>query len=295
MQRPVWAIDRSLAEELAAALGWAPDDGVAVLARAIPEHVPCGSTAKLAAMAAGEVPPGADAETLARRILGHLRTGEPTPTWSCWVVATVMAALVETLGTGSPSGSSSGSTWAEVVAMRRIDDRSPVVDIHSAVLVPDGDGIWVCDPFFGSAVSVAGEFPSGASGTTWGPHRFGPTTAAVRLETDQRWTHDVHLAAWPQGLRYRSLAPALDRQDVHAFCAISVAHSGVPFRPYARINHCDGVTSMAEDAHGRIRLATGSPAIDAVDPSGWEETEAHFDSWEEAIVAFAERTNLRIT
>lgn len=50
----------------ASSLDWAPADGVAALAARLPERIPAGSTAKLAAIARGHVPPGADVDDLAR-------------------------------------------------------------------------------------------------------------------------------------------------------------------------------------------------------------------------------------
>ena len=50
------------------------------------------------------------------------------------------------------------------------------------------------------------------------------------------WYLDAHLARWEQGCSYRAVAPSLDRCDVHAFCAVSATHSGVPMRGYARLH-----------------------------------------------------------
>ncbi|MCU1352383.1 MAG: hypothetical protein JWM05_1592, partial [Acidimicrobiales bacterium] len=146
-----WRIDAGLARDLSAAVGWRPADGVAALMGRLPERVPCGSTAKLDAMAAGAVPPGADAGGLARRVVEHRAAladrpagGAPTPSWSCWVTATLAATLLVDAEVGP----------VRVAAVRRVDERSPVVDLHAAVLVDDGAESWLGDPYFGLAVRV---------------------------------------------------------------------------------------------------------------------------------------------
>ncbi|CAN5820870.1 hypothetical protein BH23ACT2_BH23ACT2_18980 [soil metagenome] len=285
-----WLIDRALALDLAAALGWSPDDGVPALAALLPARVPCGSTAKLAAMDAGEVPPGSDPEAIARRILDHLAAlasapagGAPSPSWSCWVLATVMAALVETSGLGA----------TRVAATRRIDDRSPVVDFHSSVLVdgsgPTGHETWLCDPYFGTALTMPTD-PGGATEVTLTGRR-----ARVALEEEGRWTLEVALARWSSGLRYRVFAPVLDRGDVHALCAVSVSHSGVPSRPYARLHGAEGVLDVREDDVGAGVVADWRWPGRA-EPAGRRlgtTTTVHL-CWAEAADTFADRTGVRI-
>lgn len=280
-----WAIDRALAAELSAALGWRPADGAPALAELLPRRVPCGSTAKLEAVAAGEVPPGADPGPLARIILDHLdgaRTGgEATPSWSCWVLSTVMAALVDAGGAGS----------ARVAATRRIDDAAPLVDIHSSVLVTEDrrDGAatrtWLCDPYFGSAVAL--------------PDEPGPVAevgrplvhARAEREADGRWTHGVRLARWDRELRYRVLAPEVDAGDVRAFCAVSVTHSGVAARPYVRLHEPDAIVDVRVDEHGtgicsdwRVPGADGPAPPQVVETAGWAD----------AVAAFTARTGVAV-
>ena len=286
-----WRIDAGLAADLATALGWSPDQGVAPLARRLPERVPCGSTAKLEAMAEGRVPPGADPEALAVAILGHLGGGGggpgptvPSPSWTCWVLATVMAALVDTLGPAP----------ARVAALRRIDDRSAAVDLHSAVIVDEGDHTWICDPYFGAAVPTDAAPDRGP--TPWSSNAGDRSDPPARLrfapETNGRWTLEVAFVAWPDPLRYRSLAPVLDRTDVEAVCAISVSHSGVAFRPYARLNHPAGVISANQDADGTAHVTRWAPSSGA---SGATTTAVqHVASWSEAAAAFAIETGSAI-
>jgi hypothetical protein len=288
-----WLIDRVVAADLGAALGWSPEQGAARLATLLPERVPCGSTAKLAAMAAGEVPPGADPEAMARSILDHLNEradapagGAASPSWSCWVLATVMAALVETSGSGP----------VRVAGTRRIDDRSPVVDIHSAVLI-DGQGddglrhegltSELCDPYFGTSLPL----PTVSGETTEvglaGRH------ARVELERDGRWTHEVRMGRWTGGLRYRVFAPVLDRGDVHALCAVSVSHTGVPSRPYARLHLADGVLDVREDDTGAGVVTHWRPPGPGRDREALTTT-AERPTWNEAAEDFAGRTGVRI-
>lgn len=256
-----WRIDPGLASDLAEAIGWSPTDGAGALTGRLPERVPAGSTAKLAAVARGEVPPGADGDGLARVVLDHQRAwdrrpdgGAPSPSWSCWVFTTLMASLVDWADLGP----------VRVAGVRRIDERAPVVDYHAAVVVGDGAEPLICDPYFGTSVALPPE-PGRANlvETTI-------ATATAERGPDGAWFLESHLAHWEHGCRYRLLAPALDRGDVHAFCAVSVTHSGVPSKPYARL-HVDG---RVVDAVARAEAGV---------------------TWEEAAEAFAASTGVRIT
>lgn len=281
--RSPWAIDRGLAAELSAALGWRPGDGAPALAELLPRRVPCGSTAKLEAVAAGSVPPGAEPGPLARTILGHLNGagGGPTPSWSCWVHSTVMAALVEA-GGGGP---------VQVAATRRIDDGAPLVDVHSSVLVTEdlGNGtgtvVWLCDPYFGSALALPDE--PGAIGEGERPL----VHARAEREPGGRWTHAIRLARWDLELRYRVLAPELDTDDVRAFCAVSVSHSGVAARPYVRLHDPDAIVDARVDEHGTgICTDWRIPGADVPATSPVVETA----SWPEAAAAFTARTGVAV-
>lgn len=282
-----WQIDRAVAEELAAALDWSPADGIVRLARLLPERLPTGSTAKRAAVAAGQVPPGADADDLARRVIGHLTAADgsggvrESPSWTCWVTTTVMAALVDTLDIGR----------TEVAALRRVDDRSPVVDLHSVLTVTIDGSTWVCDPYFGAVVEL--DEPDG-DGVTDGldGEDDAPSRAAATIEPDGRWTFAVRLRVWGHGLRYRVLAPSLDRGDVHALCAVSVEHSGAPWRPYARLHRSDGIDTVRVGDDGEARLSQWSWSVPGEAPT--EQASTH-PAWPEAVAAFAEVTGVRIT
>ncbi|HEX2578567.1 MAG TPA: hypothetical protein VHK88_19645 [Aquihabitans sp.] len=279
MGRQPWRIDPGLARDLGAALEWTGDDGLDALVERVPERVPCGSTAKLAAMSVGEVPPGADVEDLARRVVEHRTSlassspgGGPTPSWSCWVTATLTAALAADAELGA----------VRVAAIRRIDDRAPVADLHAAVVVGDGDGAWIGDPYFGVATRLPAEPGEASSAATATGH------VTVRRDEGERggWTLDLGLVTWDGELRYRPLAPDLDRGDVRAVCAISVTYTGVPHRPYARL-HVDGeVVDVREDERG-IALVTRRSAPDTI------ATTEHA-TWAEAADDFAARTGVRV-
>lgn len=298
-ERP-WSIDPELASDLAAALSWAPADGAGVLARRFAERIPTGSTAKLAAVAEGRVPPGAEVDALAHQILGGLRGDRrESPAWTCWVVSSVFASIVDTLGPGT----------ARVAALRRIDDRSPVVDIHSVVIAEgaaersDEASTWVCDPYFGTAVALPGALldvdePSAArraSPIALATHASPPDehagACAVTLEDDGRWTFEVRLRIWEGWLRYRVLAPQLDRADLAAFCAISATHSGAPDFAYARLHRPGGMDTVRVDPDGTTtcsRRSWDGPA----GPVSDERTTVR--TWPEGVAAFAAATGVTI-
>lgn len=276
-----WALDRGLAADLTEALGWDPTDGPVALAERLPHRVLCGSTAKLAAIRAGRIPPGADVADLARTVLAvdRARRSEPpadSPAWSCWVLATLHAALVETVGLGP----------ARVAAVRRIDEGPDVapVDFHSAVVVAVDGGRVVCDPYFGLGLDLP---PEGAGPNVAGP---GPGLAEIDPGSDGRWELAVRLARWDQSFRYRVVAPDLDAGDVRTLCAISVQHSGVPSRPYARIHVDDAVLEVQEAGSGSFVAQRWGQDIAA----GAEPIEREvFDRWDDAVDRFARWTALR--
>lgn len=276
-----WQIDLGLAADLAAALGWSPDQGAAALAVLLPERVPCGSTAKLAAMARGEVPPGSDADGLARAVLDHQLVwagrpegGAPSPAWSCWVFTTLMASLLDWGDLGP----------VQVVGLRRVDERAPVVDFHAAVAVGDGPSPLICDPYFGTAVELPAE-PGTANSTV-----LGPATATAQRDPDGAWHLDAQLAEWSQSSRYRVVGPWLDRGDVRAFCAVSATHSGVPARSFARL-HLDGrVATAVAHLDGSAR----AERLERGDDGQVVRTGEEHATWAEAVDAFARWTGVRI-
>ena len=272
-----WRIDAGLARELGDAIGWRPDDGVAALPPLMPAAMPMGSTAKLAAIAAGEVPPGADPGALARRALDHLgdRAAAPagpsaSPSWSCWVASTVMAALVDGAGLGP----------VHVAATRRSDPGAPMVDFHAAVQVVDDGVTWVCDPYFGAAVALPSE--AGATATAVGPLGV----ASAERSADGGWTFDLGWDVWDVVLRFRLFGPALDPGDVQAMAAVSVTHTGVPLRPYARLHLGDEIADASEAADGTGVLHSWTREAGR--------SEQVVGSWDEAVEVFAEHTGVRV-
>ena len=280
-----WKIDGGVARDLAEVLGWRGDDGPAALAALMPTAIPMGSTAKLAAITAGEVPPGADPDGLARQILGSLvppeggpaGSGGPggapvaSPSWSCWVACTVMAALIDATDLGR----------VEVAATRRSDAGAPMVDFHAEVVVGGGDDpTWICDPYFGVAVALpeaVGE--RSASIVTIG-------SAAAGRGADGGWALEVALHAWDVELQFRRFGPALDRDDVRAMAAISATHSGVPLRPYARLHPGDRIVDVSESAEGTGRLHVWTEA------GGRQEQVV--SNWSVAVASFAGQTGVEV-
>ena len=255
-------------------VGWSPEDGVERLAIRIPEVVPCGTTAKLTAVEAGEVPPGADADAVARAIIRDLRADPVrSPAWSCWVSAALMASLLEDADLGP----------VRVAAVRRIGDGAAIVDLHAAVVASDStaaDRWFVTDPHFGLAVRM----PTPDEPATTAELPLG--LAAARLEDDGRLRFDVHLGRWAAPLRYRLLAPDLDRDDVRAICAISVQHSGVAARPMIRLHQPDAIVEVRTDEEGVGLVDHWAPTADG---TGTRTITTHA-TWDDAVADFADRT-----
>lgn len=254
-----WVGDRALVGELASVLGWDPADGLDRLVAALSRGVVAGSTAKLAAMRRGEVPPGADPQAIARSLLAAASGTEAHHAWSCWPMTTVAATLVATAGLGR----------ARVVALRRIDRRSPPFDVHSAVLVETSGTTWLVDPYFSVVLGGPGADPvETVDRGAW----------AMRTdEPDERWSLRVASGRWPDQLRYRVLGVDLDAGDVAALCAVSTTHSGTPFRPTARVRTADSLVEAwaTEAGAGGVRERRwGSPdglwgAADRLDLASW--------------------------
>jgi hypothetical protein len=231
------------------------------------------------------VPPGDDPEALARQIVGHLHArvdpplaGAASPSWSCWVTASITAALATSVGLGPVA----------LAATRRTDDRAPTADFHAAVVVGEGADAWLCEPYFGVALPLPEEPGRGAAVD------LGSVAADVVRTTDHGWDLNVRLATWSAGLSYRLLAPALDRDDVRALCAVSVSHTGVPNRPYARLHADGGALDVHEDAQGAgvVRHPVRPPSAPAGAPATLETTT--YPDWVGAADDFAARTGVRI-
>ncbi len=278
-----WQIDRGVAQDLGGFLGWRSGDGPEALVAALGARLPAGSTAKLDAVRRGAIPPGADPELLARQILGDVEAGRPMWAWSCWVYATLFAALVETADIAT----------ADVVATRRFDDRSPLVDFHSAVLVDDGTTTILSDPFF---VAV---LPGPGAAETEAVHQG--VWARRTDEAHGSWSYIVGSGRWVQRLQYRRFSVALSNDDVRALCAISVTFSGVPAVPTARLWRTDEVVEASvrdpESTPGPpravARLQTWRWSAPG-DPWRGHHHETDHDSWAQAVDAFTARTGVTL-
>jgi hypothetical protein len=231
-------------------------EGVGALIEGLAQTMPTGSTTKLAAIAQGRVPPGADPTAVAEAWLE-----QPGWAWSCWAASTLFAALV----------AGSGGLRAEVVGARRIDPAAPPVDIHSVVVVDDGECRWLTDPYFGVG-PIAEPGGDQIRPGSWGEAFTDGTT----------WWTACGSAAGRSVARYRTFTHPLTSGDVEALCRVSVTHSGVSPRPRAHLATPDGSMSATEDRDGRVvlrrwRLPPGQvwgadPQVEAV-PS-WAEAEA---------------------
>lgn len=252
-------------------VGWEPRSGPTALLAALADQVPAGTTAKLAAVAAGEVPPGADPEGTARRILADREAGTPTPAWSCWALSTLMAALLDL-----------GDHPAEVVGLRRIDGAAPPVDVHSVVVSTEAAGPVVCDPYFASVVAGPGR------GGGEAVHR-GVWARVVEEADSARWTYEVSRGRWANPLRYRSLAPTVDPGDVAALCAVSVTHTGVPPGPNASLRR----TPVATDAFVHREGGAAVREWREGDPVDHERITEHPD-WAAAAADMGARTGIAL-
>jgi hypothetical protein len=255
----VFALPDDLARACAARAGAPlPTDtaGAALLLEHLAQTMPTGSTTKLAAIARDEVPPGADPVAVAEAWLA-----QPGWAWSCWGISTLYAALVERAGT---------SLRAEVVGARRIDPSAPPVDVHSVVVLHEGDRQWLTDPYFG-----IGPIPAP------GGDRIRPGSWGEAFLEGPTWWTACGSAAGRSVARYRTFTHALTPGDVEALCRVSVTHSGVSPRPRAYLATPDGSMSATEDREGRVvlrrwRLPAGQvwgadPAVDAL--ASWADAE----------------------
>jgi hypothetical protein len=235
----------------------APTDvaGAGALVGRLARTFPGGTTAKMEAMAAGDVPPGADPAAVVAEW-----TARPGLAWSCWAAATVFAALVH----------AGDRLRADVVGARRIDLTAPPVDVHTLVVLHDGDRTWVADPYFGVPPIAA------PGGTATRPGVWGAAAA-----DGAAWRTAAARCSARSVLRYRSITLPLDRADVEAFCRISVTHTGVSPRPWAQLLTDDGGVVAAVDRSGAVLVrrwtglcsAWGSVPSVSVLPS-WTEAEA---------------------
>lgn len=266
-----WRMDAGVARDLAELVEWTPGEGPVALVGALADHIPVGTTAKLEAVATGDVPPGANPEAIARRVLDDRAAGRPGPSWSCWAMSSLMAALGQTVA----------DVPAQLAAVRRIDERSPPVDLHSVVVV---DGA-ICDPYHCAVL------PGPGGPQSEGVHRG--VWAQRTDEPDGRWSFEVAHGRWSTRLRYRLLARVTDGGDVAALCAISATHSGLPPRPIACVWRADvAVDAFVHEAGGAAVREWRRATPGAV----WEGTESRTEhpSWASAVEDLSARTGLSV-
>lgn len=258
-----WSLPDDLADKVLGQLGLSPPrnlDDVALLVEQLGRRMPRGSTAKLRDMAAHRRPTGDDPATAAE---GWLT--DPRIAWTCWATSTLTAALVHT-----------GPLEAQVMGVRRRGDDAPPVDVHSVVLLRDGNRRWVCDPHFG-----VGPVPL-RGGVHSRPALFG----ALSARPDGRFDWTVGGPPFSNALAYRSLTGPLDRADVAMFCQISVTYSGVRRRPFALLLLPDGSgTLRAEDVDEppELRLWRGPAADPAAPTTGAAPEIFHLASWDDGM------------
>ena len=190
-----FSIPDELADELCTRLGVARPrglDDVAPLYRAWAEHVPFDAIAKSVAMRTGDPMPGA---AFARQ---WLETGLGG---TCWGHTSTMAAILEGAGARCRVG----------LDRLVVDDR---VDLHSFVVVEDGDRRLSCDIPHCSGTPMPVE--PGARGTH-------PAYPVGYRDDEGRVVHDYprQSADEPMTGTYVVLSTDLDAGDVRAFCEIS--------------------------------------------------------------------------
>lgn len=188
---------------------------VATLYRQWCARIPFDTIAKSIALDEGTVPPGADAVEVVER---WLATGVGS---ACWGHCTAFAGVLGAVGIESR------------IAVDRAVRQDGVVDFHSFVIAAHEGRDWAFDHIH--AVDDPLPFEVGVEGS------HGPYTAGFRLE-DGRMCHWYTNPERPDAdERYLVLSTDLDLDDVRAFCAISVQHSGVRVgRLYTRRFPADG-------------------------------------------------------
>lgn len=249
----LWHLPGDLATEVLDRLGLAPPmtgADVEDLVERFGARVPRGSTAKIRDVENGRRPAGEDPSAVAEGWLTDPRTA-----WTCWAVSTLTAALVHT-----------GSLQADLLGLRRTDDRSPAVDVHSVLAITDGDERWICDPHFGvGLIPIEG-----------GRFARPGVEASLTLRGDGRFGWAVKVSGIPGHLSYRSLTEPLDDSDVAMFCDVSVAHSGMTARPSAMLLLSDGLASLRAETWTdppELRLWRGpgadNDAFEVRHPESW--------------------------
>lgn len=230
---PHLRLPEALAGRVEDRLGLDDGDGVAAVVDRARRVVLAGTTEKLAAVAAGRVPPGVDPTAIWEDVVAPDADGA-VRSWACWPLCTGIGALLI----------HRGHDVAISVEQRR-GPGTPIVDLHSVLRV-DGD---LVDPYLGPSMPV----PPG--------HDVSAPDAWASWLPDERGRGD-HLGVRAGGstFRYRTLVDDLDTAELAAFCAISADHSGAPRQRTAHWCSDAGLVTVKERADGiaEVRLARGT-------------------------------------
>ena len=220
-------VDESLAREVLAAIGAAPDDDVEAITDRFRAWLPAGSTAKWRAVDGGDVPPGTDP-----RAALVARLGGASESWSCWPYCTGLGGVLAAVG----------HDVRIAVEHLRAGQQVPPVDYHS-VLVVDGE---LVDAYLGPSAPIA----PGHDVTR--PDAWGAWIPGARPD-------HLGVRGGSSPFRYRQLADHLDRRDVAAFCEISVTHSGVGRRRTAHVMVGGQLRFVreADDGTAELRVTEG--------------------------------------
>lgn len=179
-------------------------ESVDKLLYALIRRMPRGNETKLLALAAGEIPPGADPVEVAETWLAH-----PHRSWGCWGSGTLFAALLKR----SPF-----IAEVNVVASRRCLLSTAEIDIHAQVTYTAADGTeWVCDPHFGIGSMRA-------TGDT--SVRLGIRAEIIPADTGFRTL--ITVPYQKNVMIYKEMSKPLDPYDALMFSKISTVWSGVP-------------------------------------------------------------------
>jgi hypothetical protein len=218
--------------------------GVKALFRAWCASVPIDNVAKEEARREGGLPPGDDPAQVAGDLLAMGLGG------TCWAHSSLLAGLLTAAGARA------------TVGLDRMVRDDGIIDFHSFAVLHEDGGPWVLDPVWPTGDPLP--LRAGARGT----HPVVP----VGLDADGlRLWHWAEPGAWR--VRYAVLSTVLDRDDVRAWCQVSLRHSGVPARILnLRRNPPDCVEATLTAAHPGARVAPGELVVRRRTAGGVEET-----------------------
>jgi hypothetical protein len=227
-----------LAEALCAHLGVGlPGDaaGVAALFRAWCTAVPVDNVGKEEARVAGGIPPGDDPVQVAEELLATGLGG------TCWSHSTGLAGILTAAGARA------------TVGLDRMVRDDGIVDFHSFTVLHEDGGPWVLDPIWPTVDPLP--LRAGARG--------GHPVVPVGLDEDGDGLRLWHWAEpGDRRLRYAVVSTVLDRDDVRAWCELSLRFSGVPAQVLnLRRNPPDRVEATLTSRHPGSGVAPGELVV----------------------------------